>query len=185
MAKDTNQGKPTAVVDGKTIETKPKLNFNTKKFLKPTAIIVIILVTAGAILGKVFFVQTKESNKPTGHELELLLTSDNNSGRSYVVERYGKKYEAAVEEIRSSDLRKWDKAMLDQAYLSLVYADKVGAFTNVYTTLSLIESAQKNGLNIDDNSWGIDQEKRNAIRQRADYRSQQQIQGSSTGGQNE
>ncbi len=85
-----------------------------------------------------------------------------------VVRVYGKEKGQYSKELQSSDSATWDKAKLDKVYFNLIYADKVGSFNDVYAMLAFIDAAKKSGLNIDDNSYGIDQTKRNEIKLRAD-----------------
>ena len=79
----------------------------------------------------------------------------------------GPKYDYANEKLRGTDPAKWDRGMLDLAYSSLVYADKIDDFTNSYSLINKINFAQKAGLDIDDNEYGIDVKKREAMRERA------------------
>jgi hypothetical protein len=60
----------------------------------------------------------------------------------------------------------WNKEMLNDAYAALLYADKMGAYTQVELFLGKIEAAQRNGMNIDDNLYGVNQEARDAIKAR-------------------
>ena len=93
---------------------------------------------------------------------------DNNDTIEDVVESNGADYNNSIKAVNNSNPTEWDRAKLDKAYFSLLYADKVGAFSQVYTMLSMIDIAQRNGLDINDNSYRIDQGKRDEIRKRAD-----------------
>jgi len=115
---------------------------------------------------------SKTTQTNTKETIREILQADNSDGsKANVVNKFGRDYDSATKNIRGSDPTNWDKAKLDQAYLSLVYADKIGAFTQVYTMMSYIEFAQKSGLNIDDNSYGVNQSMRDSIRERADINS--------------
>lgn len=72
------------------------------------------------------------------------------------------------QELRKIDLNSWTKDGLDKACFNLIYADKIGSFTDVYAMLAYIESAQKSGINIDDNSYGVTKKLREEIKLRAD-----------------
>lgn len=134
-----------------------------------------ILIATVSLVGVFGFVRiSKEKHEYVAEPVESLLQADeSDKSKVRVVETYGTKYDAAINKVEDSDPTKWDKEMLDKAYLSLLYADKIGAFTQAYTILSLLELAQNNGLNIDDNSYGITKEKRNDIKKRADVYARQ------------
>jgi len=85
-----------------------------------------------------------------------------------VVQKFGKESGENSKQLAESSSSSWDKAKLDKAYYNLIYADKVGSFNDVYAMLSFISTAEKSGLNIDDNSYGVDQKIRNDIKLRAD-----------------
>ena len=85
-----------------------------------------------------------------------------------VVRDYSADYSQAASELQKNSYTNWNRTTLDKAYFSLIYADKIGAFTQVYNTLILIDSAKQTGIDIDDNSYGMDQKGRDEIRQRAE-----------------
>ena len=132
----------------------------------------IVLVTV--LVLTVYLKLVKEQSElsaPTDTPERDLTQIVNNDSVKDVVRQYGAEYDTATEELKTKSTE-WDKARLDKAYFSLLYAHKVGAFNQVYTMLSLIDAAQRNGLNIDDNSYGISQDERDAIRKRADVHAQ-------------
>jgi len=142
----------------KTINKRPN-----KKRRVIFALIALILVCV-----VIFIKPNAKETVSTPEPVEGLLNAGNkDEDIILVVEKFGPKYDAAMDEVQNSDINKWDKAMLDKAYLSLLYADKIGAFSQVQTVLSLLEAVKSNGLNIDDNSYAINQEKRDEILNRA------------------
>jgi hypothetical protein len=187
MADLNKEDKPQVVVDGKPITNKSKRGKGLKKLKSKRMLIVflvIILVVTAAVVTKVYLLNNEKKVKPTGKALELLEAKDTDSSKDYLTEKLGEENTNVNKELKDSGLSTWDKAKLDKAYYSLVYADKIGNFTQVFATLSLIESAKKSGLNIDDNSYGIDQAMRDAIKRRAEDLAQK-AQASNTGGQSE
>ena len=149
---------------------------------KKTAGLILLLLVICLLVFAGYWVFLKPSPKtaPSTDLSELLQADDSDNSQANLVQKYGVESDKATQEARNSDSTKWDKSTLDKAYVSLLYADKVGAFSQVYTMLSLIESADRSGLNVDDNSYGITQSMRDAIRQRADA-SAQKVMGSQTG----
>lgn len=85
-----------------------------------------------------------------------------------LVANYGAEYDAAYQDVASSNAAQWDKVMLDKAYLVVLYADKIEAYDQVSTLLAKMQFAKANGLNLDDNSWGITGTKRDELKARAD-----------------
>lgn len=98
---------------------------------------------------------------------ELLESDDSNETKSKIVQQYGPEYDATLGQVMGSKPDSWDKSTLDTAYRNLLYADKMSSFTQVKDLLSKIEFMRRSGMNIDDNSYGITQEDRDAIRGRA------------------
>lgn len=147
-------------------------NFKLSNGRSMIGLVVIFALAVG--LGNYYYF-----NKPkvpdANRENDLLQADESDQGKVEIVKKFGTDYDRATKELSSKSPAEWDKASLENAYLSLLYADKVGAFTQVYTMLSLIDSARKNGVDIDDNSYGINQQKRDDIRQRADIKSQETL----------
>ncbi len=133
---------------------------------KKTSVILLFVICLLSLGGYFKFIN-KPSTLPTDVR-ELLQSDDSESSQANIVQKYGVESDKATKEAQNSDSVQWDKSQLDKAYVSLLYADKVGAFANVYTMLAKIEAAQRSGQNVDDNSYGITQSMRDAIRERAD-----------------
>lgn len=151
-----------------------------RNWLEPTTKHKAALIGGGILLMSigVMFVyvisRNRQPEKPTAtveissHNLRIAEEDKITS----IVQEYGAEYDAAVKEVYSSSSSEWNKTKLDKAYFSLLYADKVGSFSEVYAVLSLLESAQKKGVDIDDNSYGLNQRTRDEIRKRADNNAQ-------------
>ncbi len=92
----------------------------------------------------------------------------NDTSKAETVSNYGKDQAKNSQDLQGAPSESWDKEKLDKAYFNLIYADKTGSSSDVYNMLFFIEVAQKSGLDIDNNSYGIDQQDRDQIRQRAD-----------------
>ncbi|GEM_PF-4207350 len=92
-----------------------------------------------------------------------------------VLEEYSQKVDSASKEVQNSDIKKWDRKMLDNIYLMLLYADRLGDFNQVNTLLAHLNYASKYGVNIDDNSYGIDDATREAISERAKINAEKQL----------
>ena len=85
-----------------------------------------------------------------------------------LIKDYSNTSQTNYQDLRNLNGPTWNKGALDKAYFNLIYADKIESFNDVYAMLSFIESAQESGINIDDNSYGITQQKRLDFKARAD-----------------
>lgn len=149
-------------------------------------VLIIVCVCVVAAIGWFGFNKYSNSKNETPEEQRSAILTDGGESEADVikaVEAFGAEYGVAAPEVNNSDPRKWDKAMLDKACLVLLYANKTGDFTQVQGTLYFMELAQRTGLNIDDNSWGVDGADRERMKQRAYDLSQKQLH--SGGGQSE
>ncbi len=110
----------------------------------------------------------KEQSREAQYAQEFLKSDGSDKTKSDLVKRYSTQYDQALSNNSKSDPGKWSKQDLDNAYAALLYADKVEDYNQVNTLIAYIEFAKSRGLNIDDNSYGIDQQVRDAIKQRVD-----------------
>ncbi|MCA9332994.1 hypothetical protein KDA00_03925, partial [Candidatus Saccharibacteria bacterium] len=125
----------------------------------PLGLIVLVLLIIVTLVNVGFYVNKKNKTNDTPINEEStknLRDITNNSDAGSLAQQFGRDYDMTKKEVKNSNPANWDKEMLDKAYFNLLYADKAGAFTEVYEFLSVIEVAQKIGVNIDDNSYGID-----------------------------
>ena len=140
-------------------------------FKLPIFILFLVVFSAFSIFS---FVRNKQQNAKIMKDIQYQKTIQkqvkiaNLENANDVVRVYGKEKGQYSKELQSSNSATWDKAKLDKVYFNLIYADKVGSFNDVYVMLAFVDAAKKSGLNIDDNSYGIDQTKRDEIKLRAD-----------------
>jgi len=154
-----------------------------KRFKRPgkKGIVLAVLVVAAAGAGVFLYQRSREESAPAQPPSAQQLKIKDTTNVEDVVKRYGQDYDDSSKEITNKNYTEWDKTTLDKAYFSLLYADKAGLFTQVYQTLALIEGAKMNGLNVDDNGYGIGQAERDAIKQRADKIVQEELGGNQRG----
>lgn len=115
--------------------------------------------------------QNKEANIKNAEyqkSIQKQVKITNTENVNDVVKVYGKEKDSYTKELQGTSSASWDKAKLDKVYFNLLYADKVGSFSDVYAMLAFINAAERSGLNVDDNSYGINQKIRNEIKLRAD-----------------
>lgn len=136
------------------------------------AIIIVIIVlawqhqTARQSLG-----DTVATSDEVGYTLKsqaVLGSGDEPDDLAQITYQYGNDYDVIASEVFSSNPADWDRAMLDKAYFVLVYADKIGDFSQAKNVLYRVEKAEVSGVDIDSNGLGIDQAKRSEINSRAD-----------------
>jgi len=148
-------------------------NRKTIRPKKALLIILLILLTITLIISVVYYNNSQNNSKQ-----QTLSQDDNNeinakkivetNEATELAKNFGESFNNNAQELRDSNVATWNKDKLDKAYFNLIYADKVGSYNDVYNLLSSIYYAEKNGLDINNNSYGIDQKKRDEIMLRAD-----------------
>lgn len=126
----------------------------------------VLCIVALAVCMSAVVVQNRDV--PTNDVVQELPQISSNHSAGDIVQLFGADYETSLKDLQKLPPAQWDKEMLDRAYFSLLYADKVNVFTQVYTVLAMIDAAESSGLDIDNNSYGIDQSAREEMRNRAD-----------------
>lgn len=131
-----------------------------------------MLVLLGVLMGGV-------SNYHKTHEPKVMSPSqkfvadlnqyaNDAKGREQAATKYSETYNQSLTNIKGFSPTKWNKAQIDSAYQALLYADKIGAYGQVQSILALLQAAKGGGVNIDDNSYGINQKQRDEILARTD-----------------
>lgn len=139
----------------------------------PVVLLLVLVIVAVASMAIVMLTvyqrpdQSIELSDEEAYAEELLSAESSDDNLESIVSKYGEHYDSAMIRVQESTPLNWNRDILDDAYRSLLYADRVGAFTQVNQILDQIEFAKNNGLEIDDNSYGIGQDTRDSIRQRA------------------
>lgn len=127
-------------------------------------IILVVLVTVALIAVAGYQRSSNKEKEQTQGLVKIKSVNDVGS----VVDNFGDEQAKYNEEISEYSAIDWNKDKLDKVHFNLIYADKIGSFGEVYNLLVYIDVAQKSGIDIDDNSFGIDEQERNNIKQRAD-----------------
>jgi len=147
---------------------------NRKTIRPKRALLIILLILLAIVIGSIVYFNNRQKNS----KQQTISKDDNNKINTKnivgtndvreVANNFGEAFNNNSQELRNSNIGTWNKEKLDIAYFNLIYADKVSSFNDVYTLLDYINYAQKNGLDINNNSFGIDQKKRDEIKLRAD-----------------
>lgn len=141
----------------------PKLRIN-RNILKLAAGMSLILI---ACFGYAVY-DNNQKQAEYEKRIQSLVEIKNTSNVQDVVQRYGTTKGDNKRDLENSNSEDWNKAKLDKVYFNLLYADKVGSFNEVYAMLFFVDVAEKSGLDIDDNSYGVNQQIRSDIKSRAD-----------------
>lgn len=145
---------------------KPSLFVSRKKtVVLAVGIFLVFVVGVGA--WQMYKKYDERNQAKTGLVSDLTKQLQGENDKAQLVQQYSEQYGAATNDVQATSPSEWDKQTIDKAYTSLLYADKIGAFNQVYTVLALLETAQNSGVDIDNNGFGIDQTERNNIRNRA------------------
>lgn len=158
VAEDTARPNPLKRLVGRVL---PKDSKHRKLKLAAAALVVIVL--ASSLL--VYF--TRDTEEPDSILSDQQLKIEDATDARNVAIKYGKDYDDFSKELDDKSYTGWSKDELDKAYFNLLYADKIGLFTQVDNILVRLKGAQMNGVDIDDNSYGIGQAERDAIKERA------------------
>ena len=144
----------------------------TQKGLVILFVVLMLFATLPAIYSAIGGLSQKDTvevnNEYIDFKQELLGKDDSEESRSKVVKEYGGQYDQKVVTVLSKKPSDWTQEDLDDAYMALLYANKIKAYTQVAEILSMIEVAKMTGLNIDNNIYGIDQGIRDSIKTQAE-----------------
>lgn len=129
---------------------------------------IALAVLAGGYFGYKYYKNRQnktaaEITREPGLAKDVLDTGINSEAIAVVVDKYSQKYAEALQNTSDTNPSKWDKAKVDDAYVILLYVSKMGSYAQTLQYLALLESAKRNGINIDDNSYFIDQKIRDDI----------------------
>ncbi len=141
--------------------------------------IIALVLLVGVIIGYILLSREEQPASLSPEILSLKQESSDTSAKNQtkLAEQYGDQYDAAYAEVTAADATSWNKEMLDKAYTALLYADKIGAYSQAIDVLSSMRAAEAEGLNLDDNSWGMRQADRDAIEARANAAQDVQVTG--------
>lgn len=138
-------------------------------------VLVVLVVAAVAAAGTAGFYYWQKADTEQKAEKALQEKRDALLGRSSdmsmenqdkIRAEHEADYTDAKQAVYGSKPGQWTREMLDEAYEVLIYNDKTGGLREVNDMLAMMEFAEGEGLNLDDNSWGITKADRDAIRKR-------------------
>lgn len=99
-------------------------------------------------------------------------SEDTEIGTLKLVDKYSGEYSETLDEVRGVAIQDWDDTTVEKAYFCLLYADKIGDFTQVNSMLFLIESAKQQGVDVDYDSRGVGSKELGEIQKRASARAE-------------
>jgi len=150
--------------------SKPK---NPIKGIKLFALLIIsIALVAGGYLGYKYYHSGQNSSQKSKtligtseaqYKNDMLGTDGTAVTTEYLVEKYSQAYGVSLQNTTNTNPSTWDKAKVDDAYTTLLYVNKVGSFAQTLQYLALLEGAKAGGVNIDNNSYAINQKTRDEI----------------------
>ena len=150
----------------------PKHNAGNKS-RKPLAAVTIVLAVAlalivGGYFGYKYYVNRQDSvittdSREVIFKKEMLNPNSSDETRASAVASYSEDYGNSLQATSNTNPAKWDKAKVDDAYVTLLYVNKMGSFSQTLQYIALLEIAKAGGVDIDNNSYGIDQRTRDEI----------------------
>lgn len=135
---------------------------------------VLILLSVGFIVFRGFFLQSAETNKPDTKSYTEMTTdikdTEVTTREDYnkILENYRAPFEQMVNEVRSSDERKWDRDKVEKAYFVIAMSQKVYEYSTIDIVLTKLKTAQDAGVTIDIPSIGATQAYRDEMRKTTD-----------------
>ena len=159
-----------------------------RKIIKVAAIAlaVALILTAGGYLGYRYYKNRQNSASTTDSrevifKKEMLNPNSSDETRASAVASYSEDYGKSLEATSNTNPAKWDKAKVDDAYVTLLYVNKMGSFSQTLQYIALLEIAKAGGVDIDNNSYGIDQRTRDEIYKTAKQESDKALGQKGTG----
>lgn len=80
-----------------------------------------------------------------------------------LVEEYGKEYDAFNGDVMNTEPSKWNKEHVEKASFMLLYAQSIGAKSQVQVLLGKLQAAADAGVSVNDNSSGLTDQERAAM----------------------
>jgi hypothetical protein len=148
---------------------------NTPKYRRRKYLIITtVLVTAILIsLGLIFYYgynnRTKPitTNKPSteqqAYSKDFINSNNSEENKANLSEKYSSKYAEASQLISGTNPAQWNKQKVNDACASLLFVSKMDSYSQALQYLALLEEAKANGVNIDDNDYGVNQKVRDDI----------------------
>ena len=140
---------------------------------KPLAVVTIVLAVALALIVGGYFgykyyksrqnIVTSTDSREVIFKKEMLNPNGSDETRASAVASYSEDYGKSLEATSNTNPAKWDKAKVDDAYVTLLYVNKMGSFSQTLQYIALLEIAKAGGVDIDNNRYGIDQRTRDEI----------------------
>lgn len=96
------------------------------------------------------------------------------SGEAFL-EEFEQYYDESIRQVRESDPSRWNKGMVDRAYLCLLYADRTQMYTSVEEIAVRIEGARAAKVDVDGNSARITEEQFVEIKEHAAHKIDEQL----------
>ncbi len=141
-----------------------------RKIIKVVTIVLAVAVAliVGWYFGYKYYKSRQNSSSTTNSrevifKKEMLNPNSSDETRASAVASYSEDYGNSLQATSNTNPAKWDKAKVDDAYVTLLYVNKMGSFSQTLQYIALLEIAKAGGVDIDNNSYGIDQRTRDEI----------------------
>ncbi len=135
----------------------------------------IIALLVGAII--VYVLVSRQADGPVEKTQSLAIDlnkktaeiaqTDSQIGTEKLVDEFGQSYDMAYKNTVETPVSKWDESLINQAHLCLLYADKIGAYSEAQTMYYKIQFVKDAGKDVDANAARVTQAQRDEILERA------------------
>lgn len=158
------------MVDGPKKKKSTKKRFAKRRRLLIVSLVAVAILIAGGAAWW-FFVRTApeqaaiEGLPESDRELQSLRAAETSDEDIFtIIENYGPFYDEKVVKLQETNPPQWTPEELNEAYVVMYYASKIGAYSQADSVYWQIEWAGDSGIDLDSNRFGITAKDRAAIR---------------------
>ena len=140
-------------------------------------------------LGLIFYYGYNNRTKPTttnkpsaeqqAYSKDFINSNNSEENKAKLSDKYSQAYADSLQSISGSNPAEWNREKVNNACATLLYANKMGSYSQALQYLALLDEAKANGVNIDDNDYGVNQKLRDEIYTKSKEASDKASQGGS------
>ncbi len=143
------------------------------------------MISLGLIFYYIYNNRTKPTtiNKPSAEQQaysrDFINSNNSEENIAKLSDKYSKSYSDSLQSIIGSNPSEWNREKVNNACATLLYVNKMGSYSQALQYLALLDEAKANGVNIDDNDYGVNQKLRDEIYAKSKEASDKASQGGS------
>jgi len=159
----------TAHNDQKLKHRMPKNN-KRQRYLLIASILGTVLVTITSLI--LYYVLNNlarpvATNNPSAEQQayykDFIDSDDSELNKAELSNKYSQTYANSLQSTSNTNPAEWNREKVNEACRVLLYVDKMGSYSQALQYVALLQEAKINGVNIDDNDYGVNQKVRDDI----------------------